>query len=542
MAFGIMDKLQAVQIEDNLREAISARLSFRNEVLGVLISHSNGETTSVEHSKLMHSSLDLQHKTQTLGKIVPDAFSTKLQRRLASTVPPRPMVTVSMDQVWSFWHHMISDCRDVFAVREVAHSQDFFVAYQMFAYNAPQPSTYPRALLQMFLSHENLVGARVEPLQFLEEDLQTLTLPASPLLLSSGGEYGRLNYGNQRVADAMRNFVEKFEHNFTNLYRALCLNSCRIRRTFCHALLEWDNLQAQTEELDTTIQEVTREHATPYLPGSPPTFAFSLSSWVYHHKLNIHRLTIQMGFELSIYAPHEMAGMYWYLSHICDMHLSHLERISHFVTAKDTEVKRSKMVPATKERAVKECRDALDRLYRQYASVKATQLLAGTLHGIFIVLQRLEVFVNRQPLYSSDMMRYEIRMKPFLGLSIPEPLSYGDFEKEVKVENIESAEVLDQAASFAADAKKAWEDLSKTSWNMYPKMGIASDTFVLDRRWTADVKDCLKAAIAAALCIVKLKKVLHNDAWIEKALKEAQLPEIGKRARYHRWWIVPSLP
>ena len=538
----IYDEVMESDIGTELKLAIEARLSFRNNALDMLMQHPNGQSPLDSSCEDMRENLETAQETHSLSRIVPDAFSTKLQRRLASTVPPRPMVTVSMEEAWTFWQRMLDDCKNVFSVHQAAHSQDLFAAFHIFAYSSPQPSTYPRALLQSFLTRDNLVASRIEPLHFLEEDLKSLTLPASQLLLSNGERYGKLYYGNQRVGECMQNFADRFEHNFSNLYRALCLNSCRIRRTFCHALLEWDALQSQVEELDSVIQEVLQEKPTAYLPGLEPTFAFSLSSWVYHHKLNVIRLTVQMGFELMIYTPQELAGMYWYLSSICDAHLSHLERISHFVTAKDTAIKRSCKDSTAKDQGLQECKAALDRLYRQYAWVKATHLLASTMHMIFIVLQRFEIFVSGQPLYSSDMVRYEIRMKPFLRLSIPEPLSSEDFSKEVQVQYTTTEELLDQAKILGADAKKAWEQISKTTWNVYEKTEGDDGLSVLDERWTADVKDCLKAAIAASLCVVRMKKAQDDDAWKVQARKEARLPELGEKGRWHRWWIIPSLP
>lgn len=488
----------------------------------------------------MHDSLVAAQKTHDLGTVVPGAFSTKLQRRLASTVPPRPMVTVSMDQAWSFWHQMLDDCKDVFSVHQATHSQDLVTAYQIFAYSSPQPSTYPRALLQLFLSLDGMVANRIETTYFLEEDLQSLTLPASQLLTISNGAYARLHDGSQKVADCMQRFVDQFEQTFINVYRALCLNSCRIRRTFCHALVEWDALQGQVEEMDSIIQETLHEGPVQHMPNSLPASAFSLGSWVYHHKLNILRLTIQMGFDQTVYAPHEMAGMYWYLSTVCDIHLSHLERISHFVMAKDTETKRSSINAASKEKAAGECKAALARLYRQYEWIKATQLLAGTLHGIYVVLQQYGVFTQQAPWYSSDALRYEIRMKPFLNLSIPEALSAEDFASQTKVPGFTTEELLHQTATMSGSAKKAWEDISKTTWNIFPKEEMQAS--VLDKKWNADVKDCLKATIAASLCVLTLKKVVNNKEWKVKAIQEARLPGPDEKGRWHRWWIVPQLP
>ena len=522
------------------RNAISVRLTFRIDVLETLLQHSDGQSPPLPQKLFIHGSLNDAQKTHDLGVVVPGAFSTKLQRRLASTVPPRPMVTVSMHQAWTFWHQMLDDCKNVFSVRQAAFSQDLFTAYQIFAYSSPQLSIYPRALLLLLLSFDGMVAYRVKTMHFLEEDLQTLTLPASQLLTISDGAYGRLHNGDQKVADCMQRFVSQFEQTFLNVYRALCLNSCRIRRTFCHALAEWDVLQGQVEDMDTVIQEALHEEPTPYLPGSPPTFSFSLSSWVYHHKLNIVRLTIQMGFDQMIYAPHEMAGMYWYLSSICDIHLSHLERISHFVTVKDMEIRRGLMIATSKATAVGECKAALDRLYRQYAWIKATQMLAGTLHSIFIILQRNGIFIQQGPLYSSDTLRYEIRMKPFLNMSIPEVPSPEHFATQTAVADITTEELLLRATATSSLAKKAWEEVSKTTWNVFPKQN--GEAFVLEEYWNEDVKNGLKAAIAASLCVMTLGKTVNDELWKVKAREEATLPGPNKKGRWHRWWNVPQLP
>lgn len=543
IAFESLNALTESEVRSDLKEAIANRLSFHNDALEILLQHSAGQSPPESLFRFMHDSLDKQQKSHRLGKEVREAFSTKLQRRLASTVPPRPMVTVSMDQAWSFWHSMLADCKNVFAVHLAQHSQDLFTAYEIFAYASPQLSTYPRALLQSFLSYNELIASRLAAKQFLEEDLRSLTLPASDLLSLRDGSRSKLSSDDLKAGECLQAFFDKFEFNFINVYRALCLNNCRIRRTFCHALLEWDALQSQIEELDSVIQETTREQPTVYLPGSPPTFSFKLSSWVYHHKLNMLRLTIQMGFEQMIYAPHELVGMYWYLSSVCDVHLSHLERISHFITTKDTEVKQTKMSSIMKEEAIAQCKMALDRLYQQYAWIKATQLLAGTLHLIFNILQRCRILVSQQPVYSADMLRYEIRMKPFLGISIPELLNHEDFCREVQLQQLTLEELLKQATMMSAEAKRAWEAVARTSWNIYTKLSYESEPrSILDEKWNQGVKDCLKTAIGASLCVLTLRQTVANEKWQSKARKETKIPRPGEKGRWHQWWVVPALP
>ena len=57
----------------------------------------------------LQSSLPQLKSTINLGKLVPDSFSVKVQRKLASTVPPRPIVNVSQDRAFE---HLERLCRD----------------------------------------------------------------------------------------------------------------------------------------------------------------------------------------------------------------------------------------------------------------------------------------------------------------------------------------------------------------------------------------------------------------------------------------------
>ena len=68
----------------------------------------------------------------------------------------------------------------------------------------------------------------------------------------------------------------------------------------------------QAENLDVELREHTKE--TPIVDtetSSEELWAFPLSSWAYHTKLRQMEWIIQMGFELDVYQPDELAGMYW---------------------------------------------------------------------------------------------------------------------------------------------------------------------------------------------------------------------------------------
>ena len=109
--------------------------------------------------------------------------------------------------------------------------------------------------------------------------------------------------------------------------------------------------------MDVELQQVMKEAASVLYDGSlrpEETYTFPLSYWALHTKLRQMKRTVQLGFELDIYQPDELAGMYWsvfssdlhrpfdfshrdtnlddrYLEHLFQTHITHLERLKGFL-------------------------------------------------------------------------------------------------------------------------------------------------------------------------------------------------------------------
>ena len=87
---------------------------FRHEFLSAL--HQDVEvleTRSVENFASCITQLQPLTETVALGKPVPDAFSLKIQRKLASTVPPRPMVNITSDDALTHLKRLCQDAIDM---------------------------------------------------------------------------------------------------------------------------------------------------------------------------------------------------------------------------------------------------------------------------------------------------------------------------------------------------------------------------------------------------------------------------------------------
>ncbi len=516
-------------------------------MLNILIACANGippDDENVNKCKKLLGSLDPPIDEST--RMIEDAFSPKIQRRLASSVPPRPMVVADHRESIKFLQQLFHDISSAFEMLSIHHSFDLFNAYNTFMAQKPEPSMYVRALLQSFLNLRDHVLGQETTKDFVIGDLKSLVLPADPLLDSANELVENPVDPRFRIANQMNQFIVKASPAFLNQFHSFCQNRCRLRRFLCHAVIEMDNLQADAEEVDGHLQVLVGEPASPYSPGEPPTYAYPLSSWVYHYKLIQLGLIVQMGFELSIYALHEFSEMYWYLGHLASIHLSHLERISYFVSQHASDSART-----SREERLHETQKALSLLYRHFARLKATDTLASALHRLYAVLQRHGHCVKSSPLYSSDELRFDLRMRPFQHLTIPEPLTVKEMKGLSSLDGLRDREALDQASRLALTAKKAWEDILKQGWSFeQSERGLSTSAnpaskgeSVIETEWTKDVKNSMKACISTSIAISSLTKLLDNNGRDAERLKSIRVTVPGPedRERFHRCWAVPKV-
>jgi N-alpha-acetyltransferase 35, NatC auxiliary subunit len=541
----IIDEMQTAILlsleEDALphRAELIDRLNFRIAFLE-LLSDCGG---SIPPTDMKASTLFAKTDPSTSpSEALPAAFNIKIQRRLASSVPPRPEVTCSPSEAFAYFTRMLSDIQTAFEIFSVTTAQDLYTALWTFMSQPVQPSVYVRALVQNTFAPDDNSPGGVPRRDMIVQDLRALVLPVSPLLD---------NFGNgsttsppptaphfQAHSQTMQ-FIDRVCIPATQQYRSFCLNRSRVRRNLCHAAIEWDAIQADAEELDSDIQTLENEKPLPY--GDNPqqlAYAYPLSSWVYHYKLLQLRLLIQMGFELEVYAPFEFVDMYWYLSHVTGLHLAHLERMSFFVSA---------AAPAQKKqiRKAAAAQDTLGNLYKHFTQAKAADTLAAALQRVFTVISRHDpkYRCNEEGMYGSDALRYELRTKPFASLSVPEPLGYEEMKAVSSLEELNDEEVLRQAAALTVSSRRGWEEVLRGGWSISPppdkgtEEGKKSKPSVLEAEWVRNTKGCIKACIATGIAVSSLLKAIEHGGkdW------RVEVPGPGDQARFHAWWAVPKI-
>jgi hypothetical protein len=465
------------------------------------------------------------------------------------------MVTIQFPEALLHLERLCYDATDVYQLCEIEGSENLLSAFWTFMSHKPLPSVYVRTLAQSLLFHDDKIFSKQPLRDFLISDLESLVLLNDRLLRPENGKQQTSPDQSQKLHKLVEEFISRCSQPYLNYFRTSCLNRCRIRRTLCHSCVEWDNLQAEAEELDGDLRVFTNEEGVEYVPSMPRTYSYPLSSWAYHYKLLQLERTVQMGFELSVYAADELGGMYWYLSHVCATHLSQLDRMSFFTEKQGGSRSSPLGVSALDGRPRVD--KTLQRLFRIFTHLKATEALARALHTLYAVLIRNGLLTRPVRPYSSDRLRHELRMKPFLPLSVPEPLDFDEFESATSVSNATDLEALDDAHKAVSEARKSWEAVLKAKWvneafgsqgkvSEYQgeQAGIKSDArTTLEGEWTRDVKNVLKACIATSIAVGILGRTLRKSPQSAGAMKDLKIriPEPGAKDCYHDWWLVPTI-
>ncbi|KAK7539889.1 amino-acid N-acetyltransferase-like protein subunit Mak10 [Phyllosticta citribraziliensis] len=362
--------------------------------------------------------------THLLGRPVKEAFSSKIQRRLASTVPPRPVVELEYTLACRVMNELCHDNLEVVRGTKLQNLGPQEILSFIWAFNSrkPQPLAYSRACLA------NLVFGNAE-----EIDLADLTLCHDPILdpvnwtieLSPNP---LIPSDNRAVlAEIVNTFTAKAVPAFLDFWTSLCQNRCRTRRLLCHNLIAFHNLQLDTEVLDQRLHAI-----------SPGCLQYPLASWAFYQKLRIMEWVVQLGFEQEIYLPDEYPAMYFWLSTISSTRANLLDRILTSIRAQQAAV----LQPANKNdndsgsgtNAAAPPAALLSTIAAIESALhtsRATAALAEALSDIYQILLYLRAVPLPTRPFGSAALRHELRMKPFLGIDTPRLPPHDEFEAEI---------------------------------------------------------------------------------------------------------------
>jgi N-alpha-acetyltransferase 35, NatC auxiliary subunit len=370
--------------------------------------------------------------------------------------------------------------------------------------------------------------------QLLDDDLSIAVLPCSALLDRANDEIEFVQDPRFTIAHHMESFRQRVAQAYLDILRTFCQNRCRVRRTLCHIVSEWELIQMDAEEVDQILQVQINEQPVVIQSASGDSIAqysLPLSSWAYLNKIRQMEWIVQLGFELEVYQPDELAGMYWYLNYLAKSRVQHLERIRSFITrslSRHQQTHQRGGISDLDAQFVK----SLTFLRLSLLDAAVTWELADALSCIYVVLHRTSLIKPPTRPYSTDTLRYELRMKPFVSISLPILPSFDEFTRGTGQPDVPTPDLLLYAEKAIVGAKKGFEALGKLPESDAFSTGSHS-------RWITGVKNGLKSCIAASIAISTLRKAIGNNKDDAKLNVKAEVPTPDKA--YHEWWIVPKI-
>ncbi|KAI9670156.1 MAG: N-alpha-acetyltransferase 35 NatC auxiliary subunit [Caeruleum heppii] len=478
--------------------ALQTRLKLRRALLSALVEDVDVlRPANLTRWKICADLLPELEKSKAQGRPVKDSFSAKLQRKLASTVPPRPVVDVSFVDAVAHLRRLCRDAQEVLSVLDYQGSNNMMTFVWIFQSRDPQPTMYVRALLQFMLFGDIKVLGQLFIKQLLYDDLAETVLPGDVLIDPDNDEVELPADPRAEIATTMNVFVAR---------------------------------AGRASKTDLELRQFVPDDPLLEISVSPePVFRYPLSSWACHHKLRQAEWVLQLGFELDIYQADELAGMYWYLKYLTEAHLGHLSWIQTFVTHRHTHA----IGLPTKSRQAFE--KALSFIEICILELRATHDFAEALSCFHTVLLRLGLVPTTQRPYSTDALRHELRMKPFITLGAPEALLFDDFRKFSTFSEENNLTLLAHATSCISSARK---DLD-TLYNRSPPETTRS--VLCAEEWRANGRNVLRACILAGIVVAKVQQVVQDGGKGEDRRVELKVDVGASQTRYHRWWIVPTL-
>ena len=480
--------------------------------------------------------------THQLGKSVPGAFSTKMQRRLASTVPPRPIVEFDFKDALELLEYICVDCEE--ATRFIDLPQDP-LEYQSFlwtfASRSPAPLAYSRSYLSSLLFHPEILNTAVSlPLA----DVKTLVFPASPVLdpvnwtLSPPRNPLLPKPPRLQLAMLIDEFVDRSGQPYLDLWVALGQNRCRLRRMLTHVITAWDLLQADASLVDTDLASAATE-----LNLTDQILEFSLSTWVYHKKLWMIEKVILLGFEQDIYLPDEFSGMYLFLSLIVTRRRELLSRIQLHHHTRHTQLLRERKLRLANQ--VAEASPYLDSLAAEASGIAALSLALARFYMVAAYCGLLPV--PKRP-FSSESLRYELRMKPFLAVQPPEVPPFEDFKAHTQPYGPYDAPDPGFVADLRNERSELWAEVdgnvraAKEAFSELKRLGTgAAKSQGVEKAWGKEVQSLLASCVALGVASAGIKDAVRKagEGGNLRALGiKAEIPESGAKKRYAEGWVV----
>lgn len=495
----------------------------------------------------MKPNIELLDSHHNLASAIPEAFSDKVQRQLATSTPPRPMPQMTWEDSVKKWLQL---CDDILAAQALTSHETISSPHCLqratwaFAYRKPPPNTYARAVMQDILTSDENVAGQVSHFDLMLTDIRDLVLCGDPLADPASFQIEVPTDPRHRASQVIEGFMSRMFAEYLNMHRMVCQNRCRMRRLFTQAIPLLDELETVARAADEELNAIVAPRQFLDEVGTVHTLS-PLSAWVRCHKLQILEWTVQLGFETDLYLPNEFCNMYILLEANAEARASHLQLLEQAAVDRIRKLVPtagpSTMPSSAKSdiQYIESCRAWIASLHQK---TMVTRLLSVSLGSLYALLEHYGVIDTEPKPYEDAQLRYDARMKPFLGMvnDVEPGLDYFNKMKVQMVSGLVSAgkkpslpATIEAIGGIIRETKKQLVALKQTS----PADGKYIGT---EEQWKKEMKSLETVCVAITVTSSQLLRTWEQRGKRDlKDLIEVNLPVPGKR--YHDWWVIPQI-
>lgn len=535
-----MDWLDESDIDRSLKYALKYRLIFREHLLFSM-------DKSHECWEKLISRLDAKNRDgsivisshRELSTPVPEAFSNKVTRQLATSTPPRPMPNFSWEDARVKCLQM---CEDILAAQRLTRASliggphALLRATWAFAYRQPVPNTFARAKMQDLLCTDNTVRGDTTHFDLMLEDMRELYLAGDVLGDIESFEVEFPGDPRHKASRLVEDFIVKVSGEYVNMYRIVCQNRSRLRRNLCQSIAVWKEMEAEAMHLDTELRKVLQRHRFTRHPERGVVYHNPISAWVHSHLAQMMQWVMLLGFETELYLPKEMSVAYGYIFYFAQNQERNLDCTATFnVESLETAQKNGQ------QQYVDECRAAAAFIKVLHVRNHLHLRLGLALAQMYTLLERLRIVDISVKRYEKAELQFQARMKPFLN-GIRDKFG---FMSEAELQNVANV----HASMKAQDCFKAIPENIKTAKTQLAILKKASPRdgkfYGTEEEWMAEIKKLERTCISVMVETSKLEGLCkkHGAEGLADAdlshVVEAELPFASQR--YHMWWVVPQI-
>ncbi|KAJ3278699.1 N-alpha-acetyltransferase 35 NatC auxiliary subunit [Borealophlyctis nickersoniae] len=497
-------------------DALLARIRFRKAFFSALTHLSKRD---VRHAKKnlanALSQLKIIQDTTSLGEDVSDAFDPLVNRLLFTQAPPRPINEMTLTDACAQLQSMLTNLQSVCNAPSRQSLDSLLGFMDHLGLRSPGPNVLTRSLLHSISIHEGSLFGRLPIQDVIEESVRTL---CDPPFFSWAEEPFKLT---------KKMFLERSVQPVLSYLKLYGYNRSRQRRQLNKLVYEWEKFQEEVEAMDMDLHNHARAIKSAEYEEEP----FSLSSWVYFHKLNMLTSLLFLGFELDLYGAYEHLMVFWYLKYLLETQLEHAERICRARTASMVSGAKAATKKNTKSRKPQTDNgiDTLASIMESQTLVYARQLILTALFQAALALHKAGHLRKPDHDLYDEKVHYEHRFALFTRLGSPLVLPYDQFAETIG-NQIDTVPALTNAAhANLQSAKQHLEKLYHVTQASPPP-----DSAEAERR--NEVQSLVRVCLANTIAIKSLKIDTGG------AVKKSGGGGGGERGRWFELKYHPTIP